>query len=94
MGTIVNHDALGFRAIADGVGAAALVESRTYLASTSTVGSERGHAMIVRYTGETVTRKHHHPNAESMFVMLEGRVRFLVDGKEETPGAFTTRYDE
>ncbi len=59
---------------------------RTYLASTSTVGSERGHAMIVRYTGETVTRKHHHPNAESMFVMLEGYVRFLVNGKEETLG--------
>lgn len=60
---------------------------RTYLASKATVGSERGHAMIVRYTGETVTRKHRHPNAESMFVMLDGRVRFLVNGKEETLGA-------
>lgn len=60
---------------------------RTYLASPSTVGSERGHAMIVRYTGDTVTKKHHHPNAESMFVMLDGSVRFLVNGKEETLGA-------
>jgi len=60
---------------------------RTYLASRSTLGSERGHAMIVRYTGDTVTRKHHHPNAESMFVMLEGHVRFLVNGREETLGA-------
>jgi len=59
---------------------------RTYLASRSTVGSERGHAMIVRYTGDTVTRKHHHPNAESMFVMLDGYIRFLVNGKEETLG--------
>jgi prepilin-type processing-associated H-X9-DG protein len=59
---------------------------RTYLASKSTVGSERGHAMIVRYTADTVTRKHHHPNAESMFVMLDGHVRFLVNGKEETLG--------
>jgi quercetin dioxygenase-like cupin family protein len=59
---------------------------RTYLASKSTVGSERGHAMIVRYTGDTVTRKHHHPNAESMFVMLDGYVRFLVNGQEETVG--------
>jgi mannose-6-phosphate isomerase-like protein (cupin superfamily) len=59
---------------------------RTYLASKPTVGSERGHAMIVRYTGDTVTRKHHHPNAESMFVMLDGYVRFLVNGKEETLG--------
>jgi len=62
-------------------------KQRTYLASQSTVGSERGHAMIVRYTGDTVTKKHHHPNAESMFVMLEGYVRFLVNGKEETLGA-------
>jgi len=60
---------------------------RTYLASASTVGSERGHAMIVRYTGDTVTRRHHHPNAESMFVMLDRPVRFLVNGKEETLGA-------
>jgi len=59
---------------------------RTYLASRSTVGSERGHAMIVRYTGDTVTRKHHHPNAESLFVMLDGYARFLVSGKEETLG--------
>jgi mannose-6-phosphate isomerase-like protein (cupin superfamily) len=59
---------------------------RTYLASKSTVGSDRGHAMIVRYTGDTVTRKHHHPNAESMFVMLHGYVRFLVNGREETLG--------
>jgi len=59
---------------------------RTYLASASTVGSERGHAMIVRYTGETVTRKHHHPNAESMFVMLDGHVRFLVNDDEQTLG--------
>ena len=62
-------------------------KQRTYLASRSTVGSERGHAMIVRYTGDTVTKKHHHPNAESMFVMLEGYVRFLVNNKEETLGA-------
>jgi len=60
---------------------------RTYLASAATVGSERGHAMIVRYTGDTVTRKHHHPNAESMFVMLDRPVRFVVNGKEETLGA-------
>jgi mannose-6-phosphate isomerase-like protein (cupin superfamily) len=60
---------------------------RIYLATKSTVGSERGHAMIVQYTGETVTRTHHHPNAESMFVMLDGRVRFVVNGTEETLGA-------
>lgn len=61
-------------------------KKRIYLASHDTVGSARGHAMIVQYTGETVTKKHHHPNAESMFVMLDGRVAFLVDGKEVVLG--------
>jgi quercetin dioxygenase-like cupin family protein len=61
-------------------------KKRIYLASHDTVDSKRGHAMIVEYTGETVTRKHHHPNAESMFVMLDGRVRFLVDGREVVLG--------
>jgi quercetin dioxygenase-like cupin family protein len=61
-------------------------KKRTYLATHDTLGSRRGHAMIVEYTGETVTRKHHHPNAESMFVMLDGRVRFLVDGRDVVLG--------
>lgn len=38
--------------------------------------------MIVEYTGDTVTRRHHHPDAESMFIFLDGRVRFLVNGGE------------
>ncbi|HUZ73995.1 MAG TPA: cupin domain-containing protein [Stellaceae bacterium] len=60
---------------------------RTYLANKElAAGSERGHAMIVRYTGETLTRKHHHPNAESMFVILSGKVRFLIDGQERVLG--------
>ncbi len=60
---------------------------RTYLANKElAAGSERGHAMIVRYTGETLTKRHHHPNAESLFVILTGKVRFLVDGKERVLG--------
>jgi mannose-6-phosphate isomerase-like protein (cupin superfamily) len=59
---------------------------RTYLANAEIAGSERGHAMIVAYTGETLTRRHHHPNAESLFVILSGRVRFLVDGAERVLG--------
>ena len=43
--------------------------------------------MIVRYTGETLTKHHHHPNAESLFVMLSGRVAFTVDGEERVLGA-------
>jgi quercetin dioxygenase-like cupin family protein len=52
---------------------------RIYLCNRAT-GSERAHAMVVRYTGETLTRRHHHPNAESLFVVLDGRVAFTVDG--------------
>lgn len=60
---------------------------RTYLANKAlAAGSERGHAMIVRYTGETLTKKHHHPNAESLFVILSGKIKFLVDGKERVLG--------
>jgi mannose-6-phosphate isomerase-like protein (cupin superfamily) len=60
---------------------------RIYLANKAlAAGSERGHAMIVRYTGETLTKQHHHPNAESLFVILSGRVKFLVDGRERVVG--------
>ncbi|HUB97787.1 MAG TPA: cupin domain-containing protein [Stellaceae bacterium] len=59
---------------------------RTYLANAEIAGSERGHAMIVAYTGETLTKRHHHPNAESLFVVLTGRVRFLVNGAERVLG--------
>jgi mannose-6-phosphate isomerase-like protein (cupin superfamily) len=65
---------------------------RTYLANKAIAGSERGHAMIVRYTGETLTKKHHHPNAESLFVILTGRVKFLVDGVERVVGAGETAF--
>jgi quercetin dioxygenase-like cupin family protein len=41
--------------------------------------SERGHAMIVEYEKDTETVMHHHPNAESMFVVLTGNIRFVVD---------------
>jgi quercetin dioxygenase-like cupin family protein len=42
--------------------------------------TERGHAMIVGYEAGTETALHHHPNAESIFVMLDGACRFIVDG--------------
>lgn len=60
---------------------------RIYLANHEIAGSERGHSMIVRYTGETLTKRHHHPNAESLFVILTGRVAFTIDGKERVLGA-------
>jgi mannose-6-phosphate isomerase-like protein (cupin superfamily) len=60
---------------------------RIYLANRAIAGSERGHAMIVRYTGATLTKRHHHPNAESLFVILTGRVAFTIDGRERVLGA-------
>src|SRR5262249_62222554 len=42
--------------------------------------SERGHAMIVEYGKDTRTGLHHHPNAESLFVVLDGAIEFTVNG--------------
>jgi len=56
---------------------------RIHFVDKSAAASERGHAMIVEYDPETVTGMHMHPNAESMFVILTGKVRFTVNGKEE-----------
>ena len=56
---------------------------RIYFVDKSAAASERGHAMIVEYVSETVTGMHMHPNAESMFVVLTGKVRFTVNGKDE-----------
>ena len=55
---------------------------RIYFVDKSAAPSERGHAMIVLYEKETVTTMHMHPNAESMFVVLTGKVRFTVNGKD------------
>ena len=48
--------------------------------------SERAHAMIVVYDGQTNTPLHHHPNAESLFVLLHGGVEFTVNGRQEVLG--------
>jgi mannose-6-phosphate isomerase-like protein (cupin superfamily) len=55
---------------------------RIYLVDKSAAQSERAHAMIVLYENETVTNMHLHPNAESMFVILTGKVRFTVNGED------------
>jgi len=48
--------------------------------------TERAHAMIVLYVKDTVTSLHRHPDAESMFVFLEGRTRFTVNGEDVVVG--------
>ena len=57
-------------------------KKRIYFAGKSAGGTERGHAMIVMYERDTVTDMHQHPNADSLFVMLDGRVRFTVNGAD------------
>ena len=55
---------------------------RIYFVGHGAAESERGHAMIVIYAKDTVTRLHHHPNAESMFVPLDGALEFTVNGEQ------------
>lgn len=56
-------------------------KNRRYFVSKEASKSERGHAMIVEYEKGTETVMHHHPNAESMFVVLTGNIRFVVNGE-------------
>ncbi len=55
---------------------------RVYFVGHGAAHSERGHAMIVMYEKDTVTGLHHHPNAESMFVPLDGALQFTVNGEQ------------
>jgi mannose-6-phosphate isomerase-like protein (cupin superfamily) len=55
---------------------------RIQFVDKTAAASDRGHAMIVLYEPETVTKLHKHPNAESMFVVLTGKVRFTVNGQD------------
>jgi mannose-6-phosphate isomerase-like protein (cupin superfamily) len=55
---------------------------RIYFVGHGAAQSARGHAMIVIYAKDTVTGLHHHPNADSMFVPLDGALQFTVNGKQ------------
>jgi len=57
-------------------------KKRLYFVDDHAAKSERGHTMIVVYDTETVTGLHHHPNAESMFVVLDGALQFTVNGEQ------------
>jgi quercetin dioxygenase-like cupin family protein len=63
-------------------------KKRIYFVDDDAIKSQRGHAMIVVYEKDTITGRHHHPNAESMFVVLEGALQFIVNGEPVvlTPG--------
>src|SRR5262245_5724954 len=55
-------------------------KTRIYFVDPAAARSERGHAMIVGYERDTVTGLHHHPDAESLFVVLDGALAFTVNG--------------
>lgn len=55
---------------------------RLYFVAPGAAKSARAHAMIVEYQPDTVTVMHQHPNADSLFVPLTGKVRFTYDGKD------------
>ena len=55
-------------------------KKRIYFVDPAAAHSERGHAMIVEYGKDTRTVLHHHPNAESLFVVLDGAIEFTVNG--------------
>ena len=57
-------------------------KKRLYFVDDHAAKSQRGHAMIVVYDTQTVTGLHHHPNAESMFVVLDGALKFTVNGEQ------------
>lgn len=56
-------------------------KTRLYFVDKEAAKSERGHAMIVIYDRDTLTAMHMHPNAESMFVVLDGAIEFVVNGE-------------
>jgi len=55
-------------------------KNRRYFVAHEASESDRGHAMIVEYERGTETVMHYHPDAESLFVVLTGNIRFVIDG--------------
>ena len=56
-------------------------EKRLHFVGPYAVKSQRGHAMIVIYQKDTVAGLHHHPDAESMLVVLDGALDFTINGR-------------
>lgn len=57
-------------------------KNRIYFVSGESSRSARAHAMIVEYEEGTRTPMHHHPNAESIFILLGGDIRFSINGDD------------
>src|SRR6185437_8891810 len=61
-------------------------KKRIYFAGPFAAKTHRGHAMVVVYEKDTVTDLHHHPNAESMFIIIDGALQFTVNGAQVQVG--------
>ena len=59
-------------------------KQRVFLVTKENAGSERAHGMIVKYVQDTETTTHAHPDAESLFVFLEGETRLTINGSERS----------
>jgi quercetin dioxygenase-like cupin family protein len=75
--------AVAARATAPTVAVPDQKKTRIYFVDPAAARSERGHAMIVGYERDTVTGLHHHPDAESLFVVLDGALTFTVNGAQK-----------
>lgn len=67
-------------------------KQRIYFVGHGAAQSKRGHAMIVVYDGATNTPLHHHPDADSLFLLLDGAVQFTVNGEQAVVGAGQATY--
>ena len=61
-----------------------------YVGHKGGYATDRAQGMIVQYAKETVTPKHFHPDAESMFILLDGAVEFTVNGEQKVVGPGTS----
>jgi mannose-6-phosphate isomerase-like protein (cupin superfamily) len=62
-------------------------EKRIYFVGPYGVKSQRGHATITVYEKDTVTDLHYHPDAESMFVILDGALDLIINGFKTRVGS-------
>jgi mannose-6-phosphate isomerase-like protein (cupin superfamily) len=65
---------------------------KLYIVGPHAVKSERAHAMIVLYEQATVTGLHQHPNAESLFLLLDGTLEFTINGAAVAVGPGQAAY--
>jgi len=59
-------------------------KKRAFFVGPKAIPSGRAEGMIVHYEKDTITRPHFHPDADSIFVILEGELEFTNNREEGT----------